>query len=147
LTCLWVWAKIFFEIGVDFFGEWTIIYCDELNIQEIYMKQPEIIMEIAFDEDKVKRIGEYDVDSMYAIVDDYFAKVGQIKLAKGKYGITGKNDDYSNQVLFYATYSRTPWFLKYAKTWNWLELDDDIPGKYWTEDILKQVREKRMARA
>jgi hypothetical protein len=100
---------------------------------------PEFIMEVVFDEDKVKRDGIYSLESMYKIIDDYFEKMGQVKLGKGRYGSTGHKDDWAKQGRFTLSIATQPWFVDNALSVTWLEYDEYAPDLYWTEDILAQV--------
>jgi hypothetical protein len=98
------------------------------------MYQPVMKMKIVFDEEKVKREGKYDINSMYDIVDDYFNKKNLTKIARGEYGDTGISSDYG-KLWASIDFRKLDWFKSNLESWTFYEFDDD--NNSWDyEDII-----------
>ncbi|MDR0804198.1 MAG: hypothetical protein LBN42_00255 [Oscillospiraceae bacterium] len=101
---------------------------------------PEFIMEIVFDEEKILHEGKYDLADMYKIVDDEFAALQQKKIGKGKYASVGSRHDFARQMIFANKFKKLDWFFDNLTVWNWLERDDRDPDNYFSNDTLEHVK-------
>jgi virulence-associated protein VapD len=80
-----------------------------------------MIMEIRFDEEKVLREDEYDLDKMHGYLDEYFLKNGFEKKEDGVY-ITNDFDDNKNYTrcgLAMMKFDKLEWFTENVSLWNW----------------------------
>jgi hypothetical protein len=94
-------------------------------------------MEIEFDAEKVAREGKWKLDSMYAIVDEFFAERGLPIRGRGMYGEAGTKDEYAMMGYAICRFRECEWFTDNASRWDWLEQHSD--GSIECEDILGGV--------
>lgn len=105
-------------------------------------------VEIEFNEEKVLAEDIYDLDKMYEIVDNAFAKYGIIKLDKGVYRDTGSNKDFGRMWCVILAFSETDWFMDNVSKLMWYNSNR---GKneydFSVEDVLQGFREDKMRTA
>lgn len=89
-------------------------------------------MVIEFDEEKIKEEGKYDVQKMYAHLDENFVKSGLKVVAQGGYTDSGNEEDLNEFMALATVLSDVEWFIKYVKKWDWYEEDLTEP-----EDLIK----------
>ncbi|MCL2019628.1 MAG: hypothetical protein FWG70_07700 [Oscillospiraceae bacterium] len=94
-----------------------------------------IRMEIEFDEEKVKRENKYDIDKMWAKVDEFMlVKYKLKKTAPGVYSDYPGYDGYGKFFVFTAHFEKRDWFMNSLKRWDWVEYDEDEPNDEYRED-------------
>ena len=76
-------------------------------------------MEIAFDEEKVRREGKWDIEKMYGFVDKFFAEHRMSKAGKGMYNGTNDKDEFALMGIAIGRFRKTEWFTENVKVWNW----------------------------
>lgn len=85
------------------------------------MAYPMLGTRIVIDEEKVLREGEYDLDKMYALIDELAKKCDLIKKDKHTYVCKGNNMDLANLwQLVSLNLVRIEWITKNIKEWTWL---------------------------
>jgi hypothetical protein len=105
------------------------------------MYQPVMKMKIVFDEEKVKREGKYDINSMYDIVDDYFIKHNLSKIGKGEYADRGNKDDYA-MIVNTVDFEKLDWFKNNLSSWLFSQIDENTDNWY-CEDWLAEMKNSR----
>jgi len=81
-------------------------------------------MIIEFDVEKVEREGKYDINKMWAMVDEFL--VGEYKLKKtdpGVYVDYPGVDGYVAQMCFATSFKRRSWFFSNLRKWESHELE------------------------
>lgn len=89
-------------------------------------------MVIELDEEKIKKEGKYDLQKMYAHLDENFVKSGLKVEELGVYTDNGNEYDLNEFMALATVLSDVEWFKKYIKTWDWYEEDLTEP-----ENLLK----------
>ncbi len=103
-------------------------------------------VEIAFDEDKVLAEEKYDLDKMYEIIDNAFAKYGIIKLDKGIYRDKGSNKDFGSMWCVILALSETDWFMDNVTKLMWYNSDfGENESDFSVEDVLQGFKEDKLS--
>jgi virulence-associated protein VapD len=95
-----------------------------------------IKMQILMDERKILREKKYDLDKIYAFLDEVFVvKCGLKKGFGGFYLETGANDDLALFARAIRILERQEWFLQNVDTWLLFDSTDrDDPEDFNVED-------------
>ena len=97
-------------------------------------------MLIKFDEEKIEREGEYDLEKIEKLLNDEFAKRGIHKDEEGFY-VDGNFVTFGSMIL---GLSKMDWFLDNAAEWLWYDSEGQIdPNAYGVEELLEHYRRKR----
>ncbi|EAK4282722.1 hypothetical protein C3B33_01580 [Campylobacter upsaliensis] len=84
------------------------------------------------DEEKILREDEYDLEEMYAKIEELATKrAGLTKIAKNHYEFQGKENAQAHLgILVFNCLGESEWFAKNVKTWEWLgdSNDEDYVG-------------------
>ncbi|RDU59492.1 hypothetical protein [Helicobacter sp. MIT 14-3879] len=91
------------------------------------------------DEEKILREGEYDLETIYAKIEELAIKrAGLSKVSKNHYEFRGtKNAQAHLGILVFNCLRKCEWFTRNVKTWYWL---DDRYGKDYAEDIIEKSK-------
>lgn len=98
--------------------------------------------EIEFNKEKISKENIYDINNLYHIVDEAFAKYNLSKIAKGTYRDNNTKDDYANMWLIVWTLIETDWFIPNISKLLWVESDDDNNSIYNVEDVLEYCKQE-----
>lgn len=94
------------------------------------MAYPLLGTRIVLDEEKILREGKYDLEDMYAKIDEFAKESGMIKINKEIYHCKGDKYDLGCMTLFIYNYLiDSEWFTKNTKEWIWIsekEGDSDL---------------------
>jgi hypothetical protein len=95
-----------------------------------------IKMQILMDEKKILHEKKYDIDKIYAFLDEVFIlKCGLNKGAEGFYFETGTNDDLALFAKAMRILEKQEWFLRNVDTWLLFDSTDrDDPNDFIIED-------------
>jgi virulence-associated protein VapD len=95
-----------------------------------------IKMQILMDEKKILREKKYDINKIYAFLDEVFvSKCGLKKGTEGFYFETGTNDDLALFAKAIRILERQEWFLQNVDTWLLFDSTDrDNPNDFIIED-------------
>ena len=97
-------------------------------------------MLIKFDEEKIEREGEYDLEKMEEFLNKDFSEMGIYKDEEGLY----TNGDFVTFGSMVLVLSEADWFMDNATEWLWYDSAGQAdPNVYGVEDLLEHYREKR----
>jgi hypothetical protein len=103
-------------------------------------------MEIAFDEEKIRREGKYDISKMWAMIVEFMLKKYRLKkTAPGVYSDYSGYDGYGVLMGFAAWFENYSWFMDNIEKWHWVEADDDTPDDIYVEDWKTAIKARRAA--
>ena len=84
-------------------------------------KYPLLGTRIVLDEEKILKEGKYDLEKMYALIDEVALETGLIKIDKHTYHCKGNEKDLACLGIFlYKNLIRCDWFTLNVKEWYWL---------------------------
>lgn len=84
-------------------------------------KYPLLGTRIMLDEEKILKEGKYDLEKMYALIDEVALETGLIKIDKHTYHCKGNEKDLACLGIFlYKNLIRCDWFTLNVKEWYWL---------------------------
>ena len=91
---------------------------------------------IVLDEEKIKQEGKYNLDEMYAKIDEIAKICNMQKHDKHTYYAIKGNKSLGDLGLFVYDYlMETKWFITNIKEWWWLDEDDG------DESLLEDIKE------
>ncbi|CUU40590.1 hypothetical protein [Helicobacter typhlonius] len=91
------------------------------------------------DEEKILRENIYDLDMMYAKIEEFAIKrAGLTKVSKNHYEFRGEKNAQAHLGIFnFNCLLQCEWFTKNVKSWEWL---DDQYGKDYSSDIIANAK-------
>lgn len=97
-------------------------------------------MLIKFDEEKIEREGEYDLEKIEEFLNKEFSEMGIYKDEEGLY-TNGNFVTFGSMIM---ALSKMDWFLDNATEWLWYDSAGQAdPDTYGVEELLEHYRRKR----
>jgi len=95
------------------------------------------------DEEKILREGEYNLEAMYAKIEELATKrAGLTKVSKNHYEFRGeKNAQAHLGILVFNCLLHCDWFTKNVKSWEWL---GDSNDENYVGDLIASFKEDDM---
>ena len=95
------------------------------------------------DEEKIVREDIYDLDSMYAKIEELATKrAGLTKVSKNHYEFRGEKNALAHLgILVFNCLLHCDWFTKNVKKWEWL---GDSNDENYVEDLIVSFKEDDM---
>ena len=95
------------------------------------------------DEDKIKREDIYDLDDIYAKIEELATKrAGLTKVSKNHYEFRGeKNAQAYLGILVFNCLSKCAWFTKNVKSWEWL---GDSNNANYVGDMIALLKKEKV---
>ena len=101
-------------------------------------------VEIVFDEENIVAEDKYDIEKMYAVIDEAFAQYGIRKETKGVYVGGEKGSDFAHMWKVNLQLTKEKWFMDNAVKWLWYNSDNGIDeNDFSVEDVLAYYRAKQ----
>ena len=91
---------------------------------------------IVLDEEKILKEQHYDLDKMWAAIDDAFLRYDLIKTDIGIFRDSGKDRDYGRLWSIVFALGEIKWFMDNVSEWYWLNTDESG----FEEDLLLEMR-------
>ena len=89
------------------------------------------------DEEKILRDGEYDLDSIYEVIEEIATKRAKLtKVSKNHYVTEHKNGAAHLGILVYTYLKEYDWFTVNIKEWTWLS------DKEGNTDLIKFLKNR-----
>ncbi|NDJ28045.1 hypothetical protein DMB95_09350 [Campylobacter sp. MIT 12-8780] len=85
------------------------------------MSYPLLGTHFELDEEKIKREGIYNLETMYKTIEEIALEVGLIKIDKNTYHCKGNQYDLAKLgILVYNNLMNFKWFTLNVKKWTWI---------------------------
>ncbi len=84
-----------------------------------------IKIKIVFDENKIKKDDEYEVEDIKNHVKKYFDIYGFKEVEKNIYSDNGKKGDTERMVAIVGCLKKRDWFMTHIKEFIWIDEEDD----------------------
>ena len=102
-------------------------------------------MLIQLDVEKIERERKYNLQDVWRLIDEIFAKGKCTKEIQSDgavmySGNPNRNNNLADFGLAYLLLQKRDWFVDNAKTWIWYNNDDDESLPFQDTDCLKRIR-------
>ena len=84
-----------------------------------------IKIKIVFDENKIKKDEEYEVEDIKNHVKKYFDIYDFKEVEKNIYSDNGKKGDVESLIAIVGTLKECSWFMTYIEEFIWIDEEDD----------------------
>lgn len=98
-------------------------------------------VEIEMNEAKISKENEYDLDKIYEVLDNVFAKAKLPKIGKGIYTNGNSTHDYAHLWSIIWDLTERHWFMDNVSKFLWYKSDNGKDNNdFSVEDILEYCR-------